>query len=362
MVRGFPGNFSLVLAILLATATSRADAQESTGNDGPTPLLPESAPAVLVPPPPTLPGEQAEAGANADQQKSGIEIGELAALDPDSGGILDASVGGLGIDMWVGSERRRLLLLLPQLPAGYDSPTLHDLARRLLLSAAIAPKRGEDDPPDSLIGLRIERLAAMGLAGAVAEMMSVAPSPETDGVLMQLIVDNRLLLNDNAGACASAAAGEKVLDPLYRDRVAVFCSVLAGDMESAGVSANLLRDGGEIEDPAFFTLADALTAGLRPRFDSLTEPAPIHLAMAMTAKVKLPSDVLETGSPLMLRALADSPLVSGSVQLAAAERAARAGASASTARRRSRRSRPRRCSRPCRRGSRSGRGRRRSSR
>lgn len=282
----------------------------------------------LEAPPPALPEVPGAPGASVTEEQgpTGIEVGELEELDPDSGGILDVSMGGLGIDMWAGMERASFLRLLPQLPDSYDSPVLYGLARRLLLSSAIAPPRGEGDAQTSLIGLRIERLAAMGLVGAVAEMMAIAPAPETDAVLSRLHIDNRLLLNDNEGACRGVSAGAAVLDPLYRGRIAIFCSVLAGDKEAAGFSANLLREGGDLDDPVFFSLADALTAGTRANVESLSNPTPLHLAMAAAAEAKLPSDVLETRSPLIMRALAESPLVSDSVQLAAAERAALAGA------------------------------------
>jgi hypothetical protein len=311
--------------ILLTLAAGPALAQGPV-DGGALPLTPEGAPAALDAPPPALPGEMVETAPAAEEGIPGIEIGDLEELDSDSGGILDASMGGLGVNMWAGTDRARLLRLLSQLPASYDSPALHDLARRLLLSLAVAPARGGMDAETSLIGLRIERLAAMGLAGAVAEMMAIAPPPETDGVLLRLHMDNRLLLSDNEGACQGAAAGAAVLDPPYRDQLAVFCKILAGDVEAAAFSTNLLREGSDLDDPAFFSLADALTAGTRPQVKSLTDPAPLHLAMAAAAEAKLPSDVLETRSPLMLRALADSPLVSDSVQLAAAERAATAGA------------------------------------
>ncbi len=316
---------ALALALSLAFAVGPAFSQEPA-DGSPLPLTPENAPAALDAPPPTLPGEPVYTAPVEDEGDFGIEVGELEELDPDSGGILDASMGGLGVVMWAGTERADLLRLLPQLPASYDSPTLYDLARRLLLSTAVAPARAENGPETSLIGLRIERLAAMGLVGAVAEMMLIAPPPETDGVLSRLHVDNRLLVNDNEGACQGAAAGAAVLDGIYRDQLTIFCNVLAGDSEAATFSANLLREGGDLEDPVFFSLADALTAGTRPKVKSLPAPTPLHLAMAVAAEAKLPSDVLETGSSLMLRALADSSLVSNSVQLAAAERAAMAGA------------------------------------
>lgn len=322
-MRAFPAERSAIAAALLALLGIAPALAQGTA---PTSLIPDGAPAPLEAPPPVMPGDPGLVEAPTDQGPSGIEIGELREVDPDSGGLLDPSMGGLGIDMWAGTSRARMLRLLPQLPADYRSPTLHDMARRVLLSSAVAPPRGEGDPATSLIGLRIERLAAMGLTGAVAEMMGIAPAPASDATLMRIHVDNRLLLGDSAGACQAFAAGGEVMASPYREQVGVFCGALAGEKETAGVAANLLREGGDLDDPAFFALADALTAGLGVKLKSLPAPTPLHLAMAAQVKAKLPSDVLDSRAPLILRALADSPLVSGSVQLAAAEKAAQAGA------------------------------------
>lgn len=317
---------ALTIPFLLAAGTASAQ-QPASGS--PTPLSPDSAPQALEAPPPGLPGAVMEASPAATKEDgvSGIEVGELGTLDPDSVGVLDPSIGGFRIDMWAGTDRRLLLRLLPRLPSRYNSPTMHDLARRLLLSTAIAPPRSDNDQGSSLVALRIERLAAMGLSGAVAEMMTMAPAPESEPLLMRIHIDNRLLLGDYEGACqAATGADQAVLDSPYREQIAVFCNIQAGNPETATFTANLLRESGELDDPAFFTLADALTAGTPADVKSLTEPKPIHLAMAEAAEATLPDDVLETDSPLMLRAFADTPLVSQAVRLAAAERAAMAGA------------------------------------
>ena len=322
MIRVFPVDRGLSLAIFLVFAALPAVAQDAaTGS--PTPLTPDGA---LEAPPPVLPGLPQPATPSAEADISGIEVGELKEPDPDSGGILDSSLGGLGVDMWYGTDRPLLLRLLPRLPESYESPVLHDLGRRLLLSAAIAPPRGQEDPGGSLIALRIERLAAMGLVGAVADMMAIAPPPETDPNLLRVHIENRLLLDDRESACQAFAAGGGGLETPLREQLAVFCKALAGEKEAAGITANLLREGGDLDDSAFFSLADALTAGLRPSVKSLPDPQPIHIAMAMAVETELPSDVLETRSAKMLRTLASSPLVSDSVQLAAAEQAALAGA------------------------------------
>lgn len=314
-----------VLAVVLAVSTGPADAQETPAGS-PKPLILQGTPAPLEAPPPVLPGQSTELSPPADAVPSGIEVGELREPDPDSGGILDPSMGGLGVDMWAGTDRTRLLRLLPQLPTSYQSPTLHDLARRLLLSSAIAPPRSEDGADTSLIDLRIEKLAAMGLSGAVAEMLGIIPPAKKDGTLVRLQVESRLLLGDDEGACNAAKNGADSLEPVYRSELTIFCAILAGNKDTASVTTDLLREGGELDDPAFFSLSDALTAGVAPKIAALPDPTPIDLAMAATAKAKLPSDVLQTHSLKLLRALADTPVVSESVRLAAAERAALEGA------------------------------------
>lgn len=255
-----------------------------------------------------------------------VEVGELGTVDPDSGGMLEESMGGLGIEMWSGTPRSRIVRLVPQLPARHSSPALQDLARRLLLSTAVVPPRGPEDPGASVMGLRVDRLEAMGLVGAVVDMIALAPDRDTDPYLLRAAIDNRLLLGDVAEACKSAAEAKDTLPRLYWEQVTVLCQAVSGDTAAAAFGTNVLAEGGELDDPAFFTLAEALVGGGKRKIKSLTDPTPLQLAMALAAKVPLPSDVLETDSPLILRALADSPAVSDRVRLEAAERAALAGA------------------------------------
>lgn len=310
-----------------------AQAQE-TDQSGPRTLLPlrvapePDNPAELQPPAeaageasPDIPGTVAEPPA-----APAVEVGELGTVDPDSGGMLEESMGGLGIEMWSGTPRSRIVRLLPQLPARHSSPALQDLARRLLLSTAVVPPRGPEDPGASVMGLRVDRLEAMGLVGAVVDMIALAPERDTDPYLLRAAIDNRLLLGDVAEACKSAAEAKDVLPRLYWEQVTVLCQAVSGETAAAAFGTNVLAEGGELDDPAFFALAEALVGGGKRKIKSLTDPTPLQLAMAQAAKVQLPSDVLETDSPLILRALAGSSSVSDAVRLEAAERAALAGA------------------------------------
>lgn len=298
-------------------------AQAGEPADQPKPLLPGASPGALEAPPPTGPaGDPLE----TETPPPGIEIGELIAIDPDSGGLLEPSMGGLGFDMWEGVPRSKLLRLLPQLPDRYESPALHDLARRLLLSTAIVPPRSEGEAGGGVMAARIQKLQTMGLSGAVTDMLSLVPEDRRHPILLRILVDSRLMAGDAEGACAvRAAAGDRVRG-VYWEQLLVVCQAIAGDTDAANFGLNLISETGTLEDPAFFKLTGVLLTGGKTKIRSLPSPSPIHLLLARVTGSALPSNVLETQSLAVLRALVGHPSVSDAVQLEAAERAALAGA------------------------------------
>ncbi len=337
MTRAFPVEYVLILAIIPALLGCAA-AAELPHDDVllaqlewpqvvPRQLVPEPSPGPLQAPPPADPTAPGDEGAiPGDIPAADIEIGELRAIDPDSGGLLEPSMGGLGIAMWDGTSRGLLLRLLPQLPDRYDSASLHDLARRLLLSTAIVPPRAQSDPDASVMAARVERLEAMGLSGAVSDMLGLLPERIEHPALLRILVDSRLLAGDDDGACTALGAADDIATGTYREQLLVFCQARAGDSAAANFGLNLLSEGGNVDDPAYFGMVGALLTGGRVRVKSLPAPTPLHLALARTTKTSLPADVLETDSLTVLRALVDNPAVPEPVQLEAAERAVLAGA------------------------------------
>lgn len=335
MIRAFHVEHVLIIAIVSAllgfpaAATPRGNAalaQTDRPQAVPTPLLPETGPGPLEAPAPAEPMAPGEAPADGDAGEPGIEVLELRAIDPDSGGLLEPSMGGLGIGMWEGTPRSLLLRLLPQLPDHYDSPVLHDLARRLLLSTAIIPPRAEEAEGPGVMTARVEKLEAMGLSGAVAGMLDLVPEAAArDSRLMRILVDNRLLSGDDEGACATAAAAGDLPADTYWQQLLVFCQARAGDAAAANFGVNLLSEGEKLEDPAFYAMVGALLTGGKADVNSLPAPTPLHLALARATRTTLPPDVLEAPSLPVLRALIDAPTVPETVQLEAAEMAVLAG-------------------------------------
>ena len=66
-----------------------------------------------------------------------ITVDQLSTPDSEVVGTLERDMGGFGQEMWRGTPRSLIDNLLPQLPIAIRSPTMRDLARRLLLSTSI---------------------------------------------------------------------------------------------------------------------------------------------------------------------------------------------------------------------------------
>jgi len=252
-----------------------------------------------------------------------VQVGTLDEIDPSSIGLLDPGAGGLGTEMWRGSDRSRIELLLPRLPMGTLSATMQGLSRRLLLSAANVPD-GKPVAP-SFVGLRVERLAAGGQTASVNQLLRLVPARLADPAFARAEMDGLLLGGDRAKFCTQVdgLVGE---DPdSYWLKGLAFCKALEGEIEAVELAVELLRDSGETSDEAFFTLADALTGQPDVTLASLIDPTPLQLAMLRAAKLPLPADAVPGARPGILGAEATWANADIAVRLEAAEKAEAAG-------------------------------------
>lgn len=300
----------------------------------PVPSASQPAPSLIVPVTPLgggfeiapLTASQPAPPASVTQsQRAGpITVGELEELDPSVAGLLDDSNGGLGVNMWQGSNRARIERLLPRLPMGTLSPAIQDLARRLLLSTAAVPE-GEAVAP-SLLGLRVERLMAGGHIRDVNELLHLAAAPIDDPALSQAAVDAMLLAENYSGACARVADLVLTDRRSYWIKTLAFCRALDDDSGAVSLALALLRDQGQVGDDAFFTLIALLSAGEGDSVTTLIDPSPLHFAMLRAAQQQVPVDAVVGARPAILHAIATAPNDSLAVRLEAGERAEAAGA------------------------------------
>src|SRR5262245_6009066 len=98
----------------------------------PLQLLPKVTPGYETAPPPATPGTGTGTDAGEPSAPQGFEIAPLDAIGTDYAGTLEPGAGGLGLDMWQGTDRIKVERLLPALKPT-TSPILADLTRRLLL-------------------------------------------------------------------------------------------------------------------------------------------------------------------------------------------------------------------------------------
>src|SRR5581483_4155580 len=107
-----------------------------------------------------------------------IIVRSLGDIDGPAVGLLDDTNGGLGQQMWTGSDHAVIEDLLARVPAGSNSVVVRNLSRRLLLTTAdshLGEKRR------SLLTIRLEDLLNAGMlaeAGALASMASLKDDPD----------------------------------------------------------------------------------------------------------------------------------------------------------------------------------------
>lgn len=292
-------------------------------------------PGVLFPSGPTLsPAERPEAvgvrtlAPRPGNKESGIEIGTLGSVDESSAGLLRENEGGFGVDMWRGTRRLSVEQYLPQLPVMTASPVMRDLARRLLLSAAHPPQGATEG--GSLLGLRLERLLAMGEAQAVRDLAEQAGAAMRDPAVALIYAQAALAGGDTRAACQALSTLPVGGDP-SRDAAAAFnlrlsalCQILGGQKAAANLTADLAREQG-LDDPLFYSLVAEATTGLK-----LKAPAPgqlegLNVALYAAAGRPLPDNAAEIAVRALLPRLADDTMLAPETRLRAAERAALAG-------------------------------------
>jgi len=276
-----------------------------------------------------------------------INVEELEEIDSDSVGTLTEEQGGFGIAMWEGTNRSLVEKLLPKLPVNSSSRTMRALMRRLLLSAAKAPRNtnpldnqiastqpvsateptpaAKPEASGKLLAMRIERLSAMGDVAAVDGLLKVAPNRDTDPALLKSETDVLFLSNDNARACPLVAGQIRNVETAYWQKALIYCQALAGEHDKANLGADMLRETGE-KDEVFFGLINSLTGVEKFVITSLSKPTPLHFSMIRAAKAKLPKDVTSSNNPAVLKTIATSPNADPALRIDTAERAEAMGA------------------------------------
>ncbi|MDF2094532.1 hypothetical protein [Aquibaculum arenosum] len=208
--------------------------------------------------PPALDRPQADPGDGTYVIRGGIEVDPLSSGIPETAGTLDPGDGGLGYDLWQGSDREEIVRLIRTLPS-LQSPALRDSAVRLLLSSAAPPRShsalgGSGD----LLEARAEALANLGAQEELLELLRRLPrDAEQNQRLARLHVEAALLTRSRAEACrVTRGAIERFSDTAFWQEALIYCQISEGEEAAASLGLSLLRELDE-GDPQRIALAEA---------------------------------------------------------------------------------------------------------
>jgi hypothetical protein len=225
--------------------------------------------------------------------------------------------------MWRGTPRQTVRAALPLLEPT-DSPAWHDLARRLLLSGAVAPAGPDPRGEPSLALLRARRLADLGMLAGAATVLRSATSDTRDEAIAHFAIELDFAVHDLADACREIGAEIIHYRNVWWDRAQIACQILDGDREKAARALEILHDRDEPPDTSFDALA-AAAEGHRATLERDAKLTPLGATLWAVGKRPLPDAIVAAADAGTLAAFAGSPDEPAVNRLVAAERAAALG-------------------------------------
>lgn len=227
-------------------------------------------------------------------------------------GFLGQPNGGMPADAWRGTSLGTAKRLVSALQPAPRSRALRDLQFRTMVSA-LKPPQADGSPPPGLFALEVEKLAAMGEAESLNEMVRGAGG-YADPPIAGATVNALMLSGEKETACAIARSHP--LQPPLAPRVEIACRLAAGDNAGALAAAVPLRT----TDPAFAMLVEIAAGGRPPDAAPPTQLDGPAMVMLDLAHAQPPAAILRTTQPSMIRALVAHRTLPMPMRLEIAER------------------------------------------
>lgn len=287
------------LSILLTLCVNGQAASAQDANDGrEASFMP---PVSLVPAGEDNPVSTQEVPA-APEKLEAVDLGQpvsskpLADVDPETAGLLDVAQGGLGASMWKDTPRAFVDKFLQAVGLPTESPTLNDLARRMLLSTAALPE-GAMAASVNLTTLRVHKLIEIG---AIPEAWRLVQSMKSGAVgegTLRDLAQAALVGADRAAVCARIPdfmKEERNKTPesaIEWQKALVVCKMQANDSSAVQLGLDLLREQKAPED-SFMLLATRNYMGRSKTLPRrLTPLDPLNLAVLRQLDLPLPSEL-----------------------------------------------------------------------
>jgi len=249
-----------------------------------------------------------------------VEHGEL---DP----VMAPDNSGLPFDLWRGLDLTTFEEHLSRLDLPPRSPVLHQLWRRMLLSAATPPTGSPST--DHFLALRLEALYRSGMLSDMTEVISNSGS--TGPLVLALSARKEIGLGRHAEGCraiTTLAAPSTGLPSRLKGETQLlmgYCAAKAGDVAGADLAASLAREEGVEAELPLNVLAGVAT-GDKPQVQL---PKRVLLLDYRFLELLGPVNVaqfFDKAEPALLAALAQEEATDARLRIAAAETALRLNA------------------------------------
>lgn len=214
-------------------------------------------------------------------------------FDSRASGFLTAGTGGMPADAWSGTSLATAKRLVSAVPAAPRSRALRDLQFRVLVSA-LTPPPPDGSPPPSLFARKVEKLAAMGEAESLNEMVRNAGGYADPGIAT-MVANALMLAGERPSACAIVRNTQ--LTDGFASRAEAACRLLDGDMAAAAAAS---LPAGQIDGPAMMAL-DLTGAQVPAGLLRSTQPSIIRSLVALkTLPMATRIDIAERGEALAI--------------------------------------------------------------
>ncbi len=274
-----------------------------------TPGAPAAAPGTPAQPPVPNPGTPPR-----------IIVRSLGDIDGPAVGLLDDTNGGLGQQMWTGSDHAVIEDLLARVPAGSNSVVVRNLSRRLLLTTADSPL---GEKRRSLLTIRLEDLLNAGMlaeAGALASMASLKDDPD----FARVQADALLYAQRKDDVCGPRTATRLSSSAPFWIELRAYCYAANGDDPALELTRAAMT-AQNLDDKTFDTLLDDVVGGRSKNPGEIVAPSSLHVFLMLESNVPVSGAVAQKlGLPANIFAMREKRNPPD-VRLDAAARALKAG-------------------------------------
>jgi len=215
-------------------------------------------------------------------------------FDTQPTGFLTATTGGMAANAWAGTPLATAKRLVTALPNAPRSRALRDLQFKVLVSQ-LTPPAPDGSPPPSLFMRKVEKIAAMGEAESLNEMVRNAGG-YADPAVASTVANALMLAGERHGACTIVKQWQ--LSEPFSGRAQAACRLLDGD-QTAARAANL-ASAQQVDGPALMAI-DLTHAQVPANVLRNTQPAIVRALVGLKPlPIATRIDIAERGEALAI--------------------------------------------------------------